>query len=147
MTGSQKRKGDRAEREGAGLLTVLLKRPVIRLLGAGRAEDVGDLGGIDGWAIQVADWQDIAAVVRQKPVDAELQAIRSGTHYGAALIRLKGGEFRIVMTPQTWARWVTEQGPPYGETRPPFPPQQGPPLPPEKAPTTGPTFPPGQAPT
>lgn len=112
MTGAQKRKGDRAEREAAALLTRLLTTGVRRMLGAGRADDVGDMVGVDGWAIQVADWQDIARAVRQKPVDAELQAINGGQQYGAALIRLRGGEFRVVMTPETWARVVTDRPPP-----------------------------------
>lgn len=111
MTGSQKRKGDRAEREAADLLTRLLARPVRRLLGAGRMDDIGDLDGVAGWALQVADWNDLARAVRQKPVDAEVQALASSTTYGAALIRLRGGEFRIVMTPETWARVITDSTP------------------------------------
>ena len=106
MTGSQKRKGDRAENEAATLLTRLLHRPIRRLLGAGRHDDHGDLDGIDGWAIQVADWTDLARAVRQKPLDAELQAAHHARTHGAALIRLRGGEFRVVMTPETWARIV-----------------------------------------
>lgn len=130
MTGRAKVKGDRAEREAASLLTRLLHRPVRRLLGAGRTDDTGDLDGIDGWAIQVADWTDLARAVRQKPIDAEIQAANAGQRHGAALIRLRGGEFRIVMTPQTWATLVTEAPPstltPTPDTMPTFPPGSGP---------------------
>jgi hypothetical protein len=109
VTGTGKRKGDRAEREAAALLTRLLHRPVRRLLGAGRTDDTGDLDNVAGWAIQVADWTDLARAVREKPIDAEVQAAHSGAQHGAALIRLRGGEFRIVMTPQTWATLVTPE--------------------------------------
>jgi hypothetical protein len=129
MTGKQKIKGDRAEREAATLLTRLLGRPVRRLLGAGRTDDVGDLDGVDGWAIQVADWTDLARAVRQKPVDAEVQALASRTEYGAALIRLRGGEFRIVMTPETWARSITNKPPLSTETGPPSSTEKAPPFP------------------
>lgn len=116
MTGPGKRKGDRAEREAASLLSRLLGHPVRRLLGAGRTDDRGDLDGIDGWAIQVCDWQDLARAVRQKPIDAEQQGLHSGAR-GAALIRLRGGEFRIVMTPETWATLATCRCP-QGKTSP-----------------------------
>ena len=131
MTGSGKRKGDRAEREAAALLSRLLALPIRRLLGAGRTDDKGDLDGIDGWAVQVADWTDLARAVRQKPIDAELQAAHAGQRHGCALIRLRGGEFRIVMTPQTWATIVTETAPPSSAIG---PPSQGPPFPPEHGP-------------
>jgi hypothetical protein len=133
VTGSSKRKGDRAEREAATLLTRLLAHPVRRLLGAGRTDDHGDLDGIDGWAVQVADWTDLARAVRQKPLDAELQAAHAGQRHGAALIRLRGGEFRIVMTPQTWATIVTENRPPLPQKQ---APPSGPPLPPRDSPPT-----------
>jgi len=137
MTGSQKRKGDRAENEAATLLTRLLHRPIRRLLGAGRHDDHGDLTGIPGWAIQVADWTDLARAVRQKPLDAELQAAHHGDHtHGAALIRLRGGQWRVVMTPETWATLLATTLPPSRE--------QGPPLPDKAPPSETPPFPPEQ---
>ena len=107
MTGSQKRRGDRAEREAAALLEHLTGTPTRRLLGAGRTDDRGDLD-LPGWAIQVADWQQIASALRVKPLDADTQAARSGLH-GVAMLRLRGVgarpvEWRMVMTPDTWAR-------------------------------------------
>ena len=43
MTGSSKRKGDRAELEVQGILRDLLGVPARRALGAGRKDDVGDI--------------------------------------------------------------------------------------------------------
>jgi len=103
MTGSQKRKGDRAERGAAELLAALTGEDVRRLLGAGRHDDHGDLD-LPDWAVQVADWVDVARALRVKPLDAAEQALRSGLPYGAAMLRLRGGEYRIVLTPETFAR-------------------------------------------
>lgn len=102
MTGPAKRKGDRAEREAAQLVGFLLDLPVRRLLGAGRRDDRGDLD-VPGWAVQVADWTSDVSAFRVKPVDADEQARRSGG-YGIALLRLRGGDFRVAMTVTTWAR-------------------------------------------
>lgn len=103
MTGPAKVKGDRAEREAALLLGDLLGAEVRRLLGAGRRDDRGDLD-LPGWAIQVADWQDLAMAVRTKPLDAEVQAARADDgSLGVAMLRLWGGAFRVVMTPETFA--------------------------------------------
>jgi hypothetical protein len=109
VTGSSKRKGDRAEIEGAALLTRLVGRPVRRILGAGRDDDVGDLEGVPRWVVQVAWWpSDTLRAVRRKPVDAETQAENSGLPHSVAMVRLVGGEFRMVMTPEAWARIVVE---------------------------------------
>lgn len=106
MTGTGKAKGDRAEREAAALLAGLLGGDVRRLLGAGRQDDRGDLD-VPGWTVQVADWASLVSALRSKPLDADKQAARSGTR-GLALLRLRGGEFRVCMTPETWALLVAE---------------------------------------
>ena len=109
MTGTGKRKGDAAEREAAALLgTLMEQRGIRRLLGAGRADDIGDIGGVPGWAIQVAWWpHDTLRAIRDKPVDAAAQARNSDT-YGAAMIRLVGGTYRIVMTPEEFVRAIAD---------------------------------------
>lgn len=106
MTGRQKRKGDRAEREAAELLTVLLGTPVRRRLGAGRQDDTGDLDGLDGWVVQVADWGDTAAAVRIKPTEAEQQRINANAGNAMTMLRLRGGQWRIVLTPEQFARTI-----------------------------------------
>lgn len=108
MTGAAKAKGDRAEREAADLLTLMLGHRVRRLLGAGRSDDTGDLDGVSGFAVQVADWKDALRAVRQKPTDADTQAQNSGLPYGVAMVRLRGGEFRMVLTPETFAKIVND---------------------------------------
>ena len=49
MTSPAKRKGDAAELEVQELLRTLLGVPARRMLGAGRADDVGDIAGVPTW--------------------------------------------------------------------------------------------------
>lgn len=113
MTGAAKAKGDRAEREAAMLLSGLLGYDVRRLLGAGRQDDRGDLD-VPGWAVQVADWKALTTALRHKPLDADVQAARSGT-LGVAMLRLWGGDFRVAMTPATFALVARRLNPPAWE--------------------------------
>lgn len=112
MTGAAKRKGDRAEREAADLLSELLGVPVRRKLGAGRSDDTGDLDGVPGHVIQVADWKNTIGAVINKPLDAELQRLHAGQDNAAALIRIRGGKWRVVLTLDQWARYVAPKGHP-----------------------------------
>jgi hypothetical protein len=106
MTNPQKRKGDAAELEAARLLTELLGVPVRRKLGAGRADDTGDLDGVPGHAVQVASWADTAAAARVKPPEAEQQRIHGGQPHAATLVRFRGGTWRVVLTLEQWARYL-----------------------------------------
>jgi hypothetical protein len=106
MANPQKAKGDRAELEAAAILTKTLGLPVRRKLGAGRADDTGDLDGIPGHVIQVASWADTAAAARVKPREAEQQRANANATYAASLVRFRGGTWRVVLTIEQWARYV-----------------------------------------
>lgn len=108
MRGSAKRRGDAAEREIAGILSDLTGFDVRRQLGAGRFDDVGDLCGVPGVVIQVAHWSDALRAVREKPVAAERQEFNAGATLSCAAIRLRGGTWRIVMTPEQFATFLRE---------------------------------------
>ena len=86
MANAQKGRGDRAEREAAELLSLLLGLPIRRKLGAGRLDDQGDLDGLSGFALQVADWKDVARAALEKPAAAERQR-----HHAAAPPRRHAG--------------------------------------------------------
>ena len=111
MANSSKRKGDRAELEVQGLLRDLLGVPARRALGAGRKDDVGDIHGVPDTVIQVVNWKNVAKAVREKPVECEAQRLKawraqpdSTLHFhGATFVRLTGGEYRVVLTPEQWA--------------------------------------------
>lgn len=98
---SSKRKGDRAELEVQGILRDLLGVPARRALGAGRKDDVGDIHGVPDTVIQVADWKDALRAIREKPLEADVQA-RNG-EFVATFVRFRGGEYRVVLTPEQWA--------------------------------------------
>jgi hypothetical protein len=104
MSNPSKRKGDSAELEVQALLNDLLGVPARRMLGAGRLDDIGDIGwpGSDT-TIQVANWKDISKAVRLKPLECEQQQARAGSTHGCTFIRLRGGDWRVVLTPEQWA--------------------------------------------
>jgi hypothetical protein len=108
MTGPSKRKGDRAELEAAALLHDLTGWPVRRALGAGRADDVGDLDGFPDTVVQVASWADALRAIREKPLEAERQREAAGATFAATVVRLRGGCWRVVMTPEQFATWARE---------------------------------------
>jgi hypothetical protein len=126
VANSSKAKGDRAELEVQGLLRNLLGVPARRALGAGRKDDVGDITGVPDTVIQVVNWKDVAKAVREKPLECETQREKyvasiptgfltpSGASmtytslpppptFAATFVRLRGGEYRVVMTPEQWA--------------------------------------------
>lgn len=108
MSNPQKRKGDKGEREAAQLIYDLTGFPARRKLGAGRADDTGDIDGVPDHSIQVADWEDVRAAVIQKPRGAEAQRINASVTHAATFVRFRGGTWRVVLTPEQWATLVRE---------------------------------------
>ncbi len=97
MSNPSKRKGDAAELE----VQAIFREQVgvgRRALGAGRKDDIGDVTGIPHLTVQVANYKDVANAVRNKPLECEQQRIRAGTAFGATFIRLRGGDYRVVLT-------------------------------------------------
>jgi hypothetical protein len=107
MTNPSKDKGDRAELEVQALWRDHCGVPARRALGAGRKDDVGDIHGVPYTVVQVANRKDVAAAVRHKPLEAQRQLENThGGLFGCTFIRLRGGEYRVVMTPeQFFALW------------------------------------------
>lgn len=103
MVSSSKRKGDLAELEVQGLLRDLLGVPARRMLGAGRKDDVGDMAGVPDTCIQIANWSDVLRAVREKPIEAEQQRQRGNKTFVATFVRMRGGVWRVVQTPEQWA--------------------------------------------
>jgi hypothetical protein len=104
MTNPAKARGDRAELEAAAMLTQLLGVTVRRKLGAGRRDDQGDLDGVPASVMQVAYRpSDTLRAVREKPLAAEAQRLRAQAPFAASMIRFRGGEWRVVMTPAQYA--------------------------------------------
>lgn len=110
MANKPKDKGDRGELEAAAICAELFGLPVRRKLGAGRQDDTGDLDGIPGHVVQVANWADTAAAARIKPKEAEQQRVNAQAEHAATLIRFRGGQWRVTITLEQWARYVKAAG-------------------------------------
>lgn len=110
MTNSSHAKGAAKEREIAAILSDQLGIDCRRLLGAGRAEDVGDLHGLEGWTAQVAWWPNygVLRAFREKPVQCEAQQRNAGTSFGVSFIRMNGGVWRATQTIEQWATTYRE---------------------------------------
>ena len=107
MTNSSKLKGDSAEREAAQLIAELTGHPARRKLGAGRADDTGDIDGVPATVVQVANWADVACAVREKPTGAETQRRKRGDvrlHVGAVPWR----PLACRPDPEQWATYHRE---------------------------------------
>jgi hypothetical protein len=110
VTNSSKRKGDLAEREAATLIADLLGVPVRRKLGAGRLDDEGDLDGVPNTTVQVVSRSSdvVAVALVRKPLEADAQAVVAGTTFAATFVRIRGGTWRVVLTPAAWATYWRE---------------------------------------
>jgi Holliday junction resolvase len=108
MANSSKRKGDKAELEVQAILREHLGIPARRALGAGRKDDCGDIHGVFDTVIQVANHKEVARAVREKPLECERQRQQADTTFAATFIRLRGGEYRVVMTVEQWCDMYRE---------------------------------------
>lgn len=97
---SSKAKGDRAELEVQGLLRDLLGVQARRKLGAGRQDDMGDIDGLVDTVISVTNRKDVATAVRHKPLEVERQRENAHATFAATFVRLRGGQYRVVLTPE-----------------------------------------------
>lgn len=97
MTNAAKRKGDSAELEAARLIAELTGWPVRRKLGAGRADDTGDLHGIPDTTCQVKNYRDPARAIREGLPALRSQQANAGTPFAALLVRRRGGEWAAVL--------------------------------------------------
>lgn len=97
MANPPKRKGDAAELDAARQLADLTGWPVRRKLGAGRADDTGDLDGIPDTVVQVKHYVDVARAIREGLADLRAQQTNAATPFAALLVRRRGGHWAAVM--------------------------------------------------
>ena len=100
MTNPNKRKGDKAEREAAELLTKVTGFSCQRNLSAGIPGDVGDIYGIPNCVVQVCDWENKSRACLDKPREVEIQRENAGVDFVATMVRFRGGNWRVVLTPE-----------------------------------------------
>jgi hypothetical protein len=102
VTNPQKDRGDRAERELAGILADQLGIPVRRKLGAGRTDDEGDLDGLPDTCVEVKSYRDIVRGLREGLDDSVREQANAGATHGVAFIRRPGGRWFAAMTIEQW---------------------------------------------
>jgi len=107
MSNPRKQKGDRAELELARQLTDLLGTLVRRKLGAGRADDTGDLDGLQ-CAVQVKNYTDVLRAIREGLADIDQQTANAAAPYGVVFVRRRGGEWIAVMGLESFATMYRE---------------------------------------
>ena len=100
MTNPQKRKGDKAEHAAARLLSEVTGFSCQRNLSAGIPGDVGDIYGIPNCVVQVCDWKDKSKACLVKPREVETQRENAGVDFVATMVRFRGGNWRVVLTPE-----------------------------------------------
>ena len=71
-----------------------------RNLSAGIPGDVGDIHGVPNCVIQVADWKDKSQACLVKPREVEVQRENAGVDFVASMVRFRGGQWRMVLTPE-----------------------------------------------
>ena len=103
MTNPQKAKGDAAEREIAALLEQLLGYRVRRKLGAGRADDTGDLDGIPNTVAQVKNYRDLARGLREGLDGLATQQTNAAATHAVLFLRRPGGRWIAAMPVESWA--------------------------------------------
>lgn len=108
MANPQKRKGDAAERELAHKLHNLLGFPVRRKLGAGRADDTGDLDGLPNCTAQAKNYADVLRAIREGLPAVEVQRNNAGTTHSVLFARRRGGEWIAVQSLESWATMFRE---------------------------------------
>lgn len=106
MGNRNKSRGDKGERDVAALIAGLTGHPVRRMLGAGRADDVGDIDGVPDTVVQVAAWKDVLRAVWEKPLGAEEQRQNASAGYAATFVKLPRRGWRVVLTPEQWAAYA-----------------------------------------
>lgn len=108
MANPAKRKGDAAELEAARRLAALTGWPIRRKLGAGRADDTGDLDGIPDTTVQVKNYTDPLRAIREGLPALRRQQTNAGTTFAALLVRRRGGEWIAVLDLEMLATFLRE---------------------------------------
>jgi len=109
VANSSKNKGDRGEREAVRVCVSLVPDLVVpdamRMLGAGRREDIGDLKVFPDTAVQVKNCADVGAALRQAAVGAQRQARHGRMDFAlgmAPIPRARAGSVRWLASCLFW---------------------------------------------
>lgn len=104
MTSPQARKGAQFERDVVEFLRAAGHPHVERAYGAGRPDDVGDLDGVPGWALELKNHKTLA--LSGWLDEAEVERVNARARFCAVIAKRRGksaGESYVVMTLATFA--------------------------------------------
>jgi hypothetical protein len=69
---------------------------------------MGDIDGVPNTTIQVVNYKSLSRAIREKVPQSEEQRERAGDDFAATWVRLPGGRFIVVLTPEQWATYWRE---------------------------------------
>ena len=104
MTSPQARKGATFERDVVEYFRANGHPYVERAYGAGRPDDVGDLDGVPGWALELKNHQKLALSGWLE--EAEVERVNARARFAAVIAKRRGknaGQSYVVMTLATFA--------------------------------------------
>jgi hypothetical protein len=100
-------KGSRGEREVVELLRAR-GIPATRRLQLGKADDAGDIDGVDGFTVEVKNWTRFSEGVSAALDGLEAKRLRGGSQFGVGFVKRVRKGWVVVMTPDTFADIVKE---------------------------------------
>jgi len=104
VTSPQARKGAQFERDVVEFFRANGHPHVERAYGAGRPDDVGDLDGVPGWALELKNHQKLAFAGWLD--EAEVERVNARARFAAVIAKRRGksaGQSYVVMTLATFA--------------------------------------------
>ena len=110
MTSPQARKGATFERDVVEFFRANGHPYVERAYGAGRPDDVGDLDGIVGWALELKNHKTLA--LSGWLDEAEVERVNARARFAAVIAKRRGksvGQSYVVMTLETFCAFLDEE--------------------------------------
>ena len=110
MTSPQARKGATYERDVVEFLRANGHPYAERAYGAGRPDDVGDIDGIVGWALELKNHKQLA--LSGWLDEAEVERVNARARFAAVIHKRRGksvGESLVTMTLKTFCAFLDEE--------------------------------------
>ena len=110
MTSPQARKGATYERDVVEFLRANGHPYAERAYGAGRPDDVGDIDGIVGWALELKNHKTLA--LSGWLDEAEVERANARARFAAVIAKRRGknaGQSYVVMTLETFAAFLDDE--------------------------------------
>lgn len=110
MTSPQARKGATYERDVVEFFRTHGQPYAERAYGAGRPDDVGDINGIVGWALELKNHKQLALAGWLD--EAEVERVNARARFAAVIAKRRGksvGQSYVLMTLETFCAFLDEE--------------------------------------